>query len=345
VSQSITLRDIAKVLNLSVATVSRALRDSYDIATETKKRVQDYAKEIHYVPNRMAQGLKVGRTKSIGVVISSLDNNFVAEMLDGIHSVCTDKGYQLIIMQSKESAAQEKNSIEWLYAGGIEGLLISPALETTDFSQLQNLQENGLPVVLFDRWSDKINAHKIGADNRKGAYDATIHLLNNGYRAIAHIMANAELSIADERLKGYRDALQEYHITFRPELLRFCDYTSLDKLDHDLNEAVNELMNLPDRPDAFFTGSDQISTGCVKVLKQRGFKIPDDVAMIGFTNTAHAEIFDPPLSTVHQPAFEIGKLAAGKLFSALKRQISAEEYETVNLHTEIRIRASSAAKQ
>ena len=342
-SQSITLRDIAIALNLSVATVSRALRDSYDIGAETKKRVQEYAAAIHYVPNRMAQGLKVGRTRSVGVVVCSMNNNFVAEMLDGIDSTCTSKGYQLIIMQSKESYLQEKECIEWLFAGGIEGLLISPTLETSDFSQLSALQKNGLPVVLFDRLSDQINADKIGANNRKGAYEATMHLINNGYRSIAHLTANAALSIADERLKGYQDALRNSNITFRPEFLKFCDYTNAETAKYELNKAVAELMSLSLKPDAFFTGSDQVSTGSVKALKNQGFRIPEDIAIIGFTNTPHAEIFSPPLSTVHQPAFEIGQLAAEKLFAALKRK-SAEDYETISLNTELRIRASSAPK-
>lgn len=340
-NNSVTLKDIAKALNLSISTISKSLNDSHEISIDTKQKVLDYAREHHYSPNRMAKGLKEGKSHSIGVVICSLENNFVAQMLNGIDSVSSDNAYQIIIMQSKESQIKESSCIELLYAGGVDGLLVSPACETTDFSYLISLQEAGLPIVLFDRLSDQIKTHKVGANNFKGAYDATMHLINNGYRNIAHLNTNTILSIATDRLNGYKKALAESNIEYRSELLRSCDYTDGEKLNADLEEAITYYMNLPNRPDAILTTSDQISTRCLALLHKLGYKIPHDIALIGFTNTDLADALNPALSTVHQPAFEIGQLAATKLISLIEKKHQVPEYETILLETSIQVRDST----
>jgi LacI family transcriptional regulator len=338
---TVTLRDIAKALNLSISTISKALNDSHEIGSETKKKVLDYAKQHHYSPNRMAKGLKEGKSRSIGVLVCSLDNNVISQMLDGIHKASSDKSYQIIIMQSKESEKLETACIELLYAGGVDGILISPAYETINFSYLNSLQASGLPVVLFDRLIDQVNTHKVGADNFKGAYDATMHLIHNGYKNIAHLNTNTILSIATDRLNGYKQALEDSGIKYRPELLRSCNYTDANKLDEDLEQAIKYYMNLADKPDAIFTATDQISTRCLVWLNKLGYKIPDDVALIGFTNTELADAMNPALSTVHQPAFEIGQLAAEKLISLIERKNLDDGYETIVLPTHIKVRASS----
>lgn len=343
-NNSVTLKDIAKALNLSISTISKSLNDSHEISIDTKKMVLEYAQKQHYSPNRLAKGLKEGKSRSIGVVVCSLDNNVIAQMLDGIDKFSTDKSYQIIIMQSKESPRQEIACIELLYAGGVDGILISPACETVDFSYLQSLQDSGLPVVLFDRLSDQIETHKVGADNFKGAYDATRHLIKNGYKNIAHLNTNTILSIATERVNGYKQALADSNIPFRPELLRSCDYSDTQKLNTDLEESIKYYMTLENKPDAIFTAADQISTKCLVLLNKLGFSIPDDIALIGFTNTDLAEAFSPSLSTVHQPAFEIGQLAAQKLISLIERKNHAPEFETIMLETNIKARSSSDVK-
>jgi LacI family transcriptional regulator len=300
-----------------------------------------YAREHHYVPNRMAKGLKQGKSRSIGVVVCSLDNNVIAQMLDGIDKVSTDKSYQIIIMQSKESQAQEIACIDLLYAGGIDGLLISPACETIDFSYLKALQASGLPVVLFDRLTDQMETHKVGADNFKGAYDATLHLIENGYKRIAHLNTNTNLSISIDRLNGYKAALADQKIEFKAEYLRSCDYTDTNRLNADLEQAIKYYMSLPEPPDAIFTTTDQITTRCVTLLNKLGYSIPGDVALIGFTNTELADAMNPALSTIHQPAFEIGQLAADKLISLIERKHPEEGFETIKLKTQILVRSSS----
>ena len=339
-NHNITLRDIAKALQLSVSTVSRALTDSYQIGEATKKRVMAYAKAHHYVPNRMARGLKEGKSRSIGVVVCSIDNNFVAQMLDGIDRYCTANGYQIIMMQSKESFEQEKACVNLLYAGGIDGLLISPTYQTTDFSYLTDLQHAGLPVVLFDRLSELIDTHKVAVDNFKGAYDATVHLIMNGYKTIAHINSNTTLNMAIERFEGYKRALSDHNIAYKDKLVKFCDTTNTENLTNNLTKAIHELMDLSEKPDAIFTATDQLSTKCLPLLHKLKFKVPHDLALIGFSNTDLADALNPSLSTIYQPSFEIGSLAAKQLLSLINDK-SIHNFETVLLPTQIQVRDSS----
>lgn len=342
-NNNITLSDIAKALNLSVSTVSRALTDSYQIGDETKQKVLAYAKEHHYVPNRMARSLREGKSRSIGVIVCSIDNSFMAQMLDGIDHYCSERDYQIIIMQSKELYEQEKANVSLLYAGGIDGLLISPSYQTTDFSHLTNLQQAGLPVVLFDRLSSHIETHKVAVDNFKGAYEATVHLIHNGYRAIAHLNWNTQLSVATERFKGYQKALEDFDIAFNPNWVKFCDTTNAATLDEELATALQELMALKQVPEAIFTATDLLSTKCLAHLHQLGLRIPDDMALIGFSNTDLAEVLNPSLSTIHQPSFEIGRLAAQQLLSLIADS-SVQPFETILLPTKLQVRESSQAK-
>ncbi|TCC90387.1 LacI family transcriptional regulator [Pedobacter frigiditerrae] len=338
---NITLRDIAKALNLSISTVSRALTDSYQIGEKTKQEVLAYAKEHHYVPNRMARGLKEGKSRSIGVVVCSIDNNFMAQMLDGIDQYCSEHDYQLIMMQSKELFEQEKANVNLLYAGGIDGLLICPSYQTTDFSYLINLQESGLPVVLFDRLSNHIDTHKVAVDNFKGAYEATQHLINNGYHAIAHLNWNTQLSTATERFEGYKKALKDAGIPFNNDWVKFCDTSNAATLDEELETAIGELMALKQVPRAIFTATDLLSTKCLEILRKCGHRIPEDIALVGFSNTDLAEVLNPSLSTIRQPSLEIGRLAAKQLLSLISDRRATEHFETILLPTELQVRASS----
>lgn len=341
-NNNITLRDIAKALNLSVSTVSRALTDSYQIGDETKQKVLAYAKEHHYIPNRMARSLKEGKSRSIGVIVCSIDNNFMAQMLDGIDQYCSGRGYQIIIMQSKELYEQEKANVNLLYASGIDGLLISPSYQTIDFSHLTHLQEVGVPVVLFDRLSEHIDTHKVAVDNFKGAYDATTHLIKNGYKTIAHINWNTKLSIATERFEGYKSALEDSGIKLNNDWVKFCDTTNAETLGPQLETALQELMSLSPAPTAIFTATDLLSTKCLGLLHKSAYRIPNDVALIGFSNTDLVEVLSPSLSTVYQPSFEIGSLAAQQLLSLIEAK-ETEAFETILLPTQLQVRESSQA--
>lgn len=340
----ITLRDIAKALDVSVSTVSKALYDSYEISEETKKRIVNYAKAHNYKPNRIAKSLKEGSSKSIGVVVCSIGNAVIAEMLDGIDMTCNSHGYHIIIMQSKESNEQEQLCLQFLNSHSIDGLLISPASEMQGFEYLTQLQEAGLPIVLFDRLSPDIQTHKVGADNYDGGYQATSHFIKNGYKRIAHITIRSSFSITTERLEGYKQALLDHGIPYREEYVKFCKYDNLIELDQEVTKAIVELMELPDSPNAIFTATDLISTRSVGLINKLGYNIPNDIALMGFTNTELADFLNPPLSTVYQPAFEIGELAASTLISLIEKKVLQEEFQTIKLPTRMQIRASSVCK-
>ena len=193
--EAITIKDIARALGLSTSTVSRALRDSYQISPETKKLVLDYAKKINYSPNPIALSLKEKRSRSIGVIVCEIANSFFSQAINGIESIAYDRGYNVIITQSHESYEREVNDLQFLASRSIDGLLVSVSSETKDFSHLLELQNKGLPIVFFDRIVENIETHKVVVNNFKGSYDATAHLIKNGHRKIAHLTNSESLSI------------------------------------------------------------------------------------------------------------------------------------------------------
>jgi LacI family transcriptional regulator len=193
--EAVTIKDIAKALGLSTSTVSRALRDSYEISPETKRLVLEYAEKINYHPNPIALSLKERRSRSIGVIVAEIANSFFSQAIDGIESIAYQNGYNVIISQTRESSERESTNLNYLTSRSIDGLIVSVSAETTDFSSFRELYDRGMPIVFFDRIVAEINTHKVVVDSYRGAYDATLHLLNNGYRCIAAIAGSEYLSI------------------------------------------------------------------------------------------------------------------------------------------------------
>ncbi|CAM3838970.1 LacI family DNA-binding transcriptional regulator [Mucilaginibacter galii] len=339
--QSYTIKDIAKALGLSTSTISRALSGSYKIGANTVKLVTEYAEKVNYRPNPIALSLKAHKSHSIGVVVCEVANNYFSQAINGIESVAYNSGYHVIITQTHESAAREQVNIEHLLSRHVDGLLVSLSAETTDVSFYQELKEKGLPIVFFDRIVPGIDTHKVYIDNFKAAFDATELLINNGFKKIAHITNSSNLLISRERLNGYLAALEKHQITFDQDYLVYCDHGGM--LIHELETAIDELLALPNRPDALFTTNDRITTGCLPILKKRGIKVPDDMALAGFTNSDFAEWFAPSLTVVRQPAFEMGKLATEILIKSIESKRPIEEYTTHQFETELISRSSSAS--
>ncbi|MEH6308951.1 LacI family DNA-binding transcriptional regulator [Olivibacter sp. CPCC 100613] len=335
-----TLRDIAKALNLSTSTVSKALRDSYEIGEDTKKRVITYAEQVGYQPNTLAKSLKEGKSRTIGVVICAIDNSFVSQMLNGIDRVCNERGYSIMIMQSKESHEQEIKCTEVLYGRSIDGLLISPACETPNVDHLIRFQQWGLPIVLFDRYSDELDVPKVSINNLDAAYQATDHLIKNGYTRIAVLHSNTSLNINIQRLEGYKRALHNHQIEVREQYIQPCNLQSTSQLEESIYHAMEKLSALSLPPTAIITLSDQISTSSIPILQEMGYRIPQDIALVGFTNTNLASSLNPPLSTIYQPAIGIGETAANRLIDIIEG-IDEEEKKTVYLDAKLYERASS----
>ncbi|GAA4353222.1 LacI family DNA-binding transcriptional regulator [Hymenobacter saemangeumensis] len=332
----VTIKDIARALNLSTSTVSRALRDSYEISPETKRLVMDYAERINYRPNPIALSLKGSSSRALGVVVPQIANNFFSQAINGIEAIAYNRGYHVIIFQTHESYERELANIQQAVSRRVDGLLISLSSETSDVSHLKALQAQGLPLVLFDRVADELNVAQVVADNFGGAYAATSHLLQTGRRRIAHLTIPPYMSITQERLAGYRAALEQYGVPYDENLVRYGTFGP-DEAD----QLVEDLLSQTPRPDAFFTASDRLALGCLTALHRRGIAIPDDISLIGFTNLPAAELLNPPMSTVTQPAQEIGELAAERLIEQIERKHKASPPSTTKLPTGLNVRDSS----
>lgn len=337
--EAVTIKDIAKALGLSTSTVSRALRDSYEISPETKKLVLEYAEKINYHPNPIALSLKERRSRSIGVIVCEIANSFFSQTINGIESIAYNNGYNVIIAQSRESFEREVLNLQYLTSRSIDGLIISVSTETEDFKYFKELNEKGLPIVFFDRIVDEIKTHKVIVDNFKGAYDAVTHLIKNGYQNIATV-GNAELlSITKERLSGYKAALTDNGIKVNDSVIKYCQHGGM--IFSEVEEAVNQLLKLHPMPDAIFTSADKLTTNCLRILRTKKLNVPDDIGLVGFSNTDLTELLDPPLTIVRQPAFEMGEVATTLLLQLIESKHPVKNFETKVLPAELIIREST----
>ena len=334
---SVTIKDIAKELNLSTSTVSRALRGSYEISADTKKLVLEYAEKMNYRPNPIALSLKERRSRSIGVVVSEIANNFFSQAINGIESIAYNRGYHVIFTQSHESQEREKVNVQHLVSRSVDGLLISLSSETVDLTFLKELHEKGFPIVFFDRTSDEIETHKVTADNRLGALHATEHLIYQGFKKIAHITSSPYLSITKERLQGYKEALEKHNLPYNEALIKYCNHGGM--IADEIEDAVTSLFKSKVKPDAIFTASDRITTVCFGVLKR--MKQKKEAGFIGFTNTNLGDLFSTPLTVIRQPAFEIGQIATELLIQIIESKRPVTDFETRVLDTQLIIRESS----
>lgn len=337
--EAVTIKDIAKALGLSTSTVSRALRDSYEISPETKKLVLEYAEKINYHPNPIALSLKERRSRSIGVIVSEIANSFFSQTIDGIESIAYNNGYNVIISQSRESYEREAINLNYLTSRSIDGLVVSVSAETSNYNTFKELHDRGMPIVFFDRVVNEINTHKVIVDNYKGAYDATTALLKEGYKDIAALANNGNLSITSERLAGYKAALADHGIAEQEQFIRFCAHGGL--ILSEVEDTVHELLNLKTRPDAILALSDKLTTGSLRVLKAKKIHIPDDMGLMGFSNSDITELIDPPLSIIKQPAFQMGELATTLLLQLIESKHPVTQFETKVLAPQLIIRDSS----
>jgi len=338
--ESATIKDIAKALNLSTSTVSRALRGSYEISAETKKAVLEYAEKINYRPNPIALSLKERRTRALGVVVSEIANNFFSQAINGIESIAYNRGYHVIITQSHESMEREKVNVEHMAARGVDGLLISLSSESVDLSYLKELHEKGMPIVFFDRVTSEIETHTVVANNYLGSFHATEHLIYHGYKKIAHITSSPYLSITKERLEGYRDALEKHNLPFNDSLVKYCNHGGM--ILAEAEEAIASLFKGKTKPDAIFTAGDRLTLACFGIIKR--MKQKKEVGFTGFSNTQVGDLFSPSLTVIRQPAFEIGQSATELLIQMIESKRPVTEFQNKVLDTELIIRDSSVKR-
>lgn len=337
--EAITIKDIARALDLSPSTVSRALRDSYEIGGDTKKRVQAFAAEHHYRPNPAALSLKEKRTRTIGIVVAEIANPFFSQIIDGVDSVASEKDYNVIITQNKESVEKENQILDYLASRSVDGVIISVSAETENHIELQKLKDRGMHLVFVDRIAKELNSHKVIADNNQGAYEATRHLIETGCKNIAIITNNLNLSITQERIGGCERAMNEKGITLKPAQIKYCKYGS--RLEGDVKKALNQLFKQKEKPDGIISLSDRLSIEIIRYVNEKNIKVPGQVSLIGFSNLKNTELLNPALSVIMQPAFEMGEAAAKLLFELIESKKPVTKFETLMLDTKMITRASS----
>lgn len=309
----ITIVEIAKELNISTSTVSRALNDNSKISDATKQRVREVAKKMGYELNLVASSLSKNKTNLIGIILPKLNSHFFSNALSGIQEIAKGKGYQVIICQTDESSDQEKEMVKALNAARVDGVIASLTVETRDISHFDVLKRNKIPVAMFDRVHFDIPGPKIVIDNYEGAYRATEHLIKTGCKRIAHLAGPQECKVFEERAKGFTDALKNNGVSLPPQFLLASDLN-----EKDAHDAFQFWMNKKERPDAIFTSN--VTTGLIinTLSKNHGIKVPDDLSLITFGNEPCNEYIVPSLSAVEMPGKEMGKSAAAHLINAIE---------------------------
>jgi len=314
---NITIKDIAKALGNSVSTVSKALNDSSEISSLTKQKIIEYAEANNYKPNRLATSLKNGRSNAIGVVICYINNTFVSQLLDGIQKASLKTGFDVIVMQSFENAENEKSCLDALVLRGVDGILIAPVSESSNAAYLSFIMENHCPIVLFDRISSELKTTKVGINEYKGAVKATQHLVKINRKRIVFITGD-KFEQNNPRILGFLKALKILDVAFNPEYMITCDLADTASLDKKISESIRQLRKLNPKPNAIFGATDVITTRTLGILAKLKIKVPEEIAVIGFSNTDIAFALNPPLSVIRQPATDMGFLAFTKLVAIIK---------------------------
>lgn len=334
---TVDLKRLAKELNLAVSTVSRALRDSYEISAETKQRVFELARKLNYVPNPYASSLRKNKSKTIAVVIPEIANNFFALAINGIESIAQEKGYHVLIYLTHEQYSREVSIARHLQSGRVDGLLLSLSGETNNYEHLQDLKQTGVPIVFFDRISESLNSARVITNDFESGMKAADHLIERGCRRIAYLSISNNLSIANKRMEGYMKALEKYGITHDPKLVLQCNAN-----DNDGNyKAICNLLKKKNRPDGIFASVEKLAILSYQACEELKLRIPEDVKVLGFSNLETAAWLNPSLTTITQPAFDIGKEAAALLFKTIEKKSMNFSDEKLVLNSTLIVRNST----
>jgi DNA-binding LacI/PurR family transcriptional regulator len=321
--QRFGIKDIAQALGISVSTVSRALRDAHDVNPETRQRVIALTEKLNFKRNNNAAALASGNTKNIGVVLPFITNYYFATVISGIQEEAYEHGYTIILYVTNDDVAREKKLLENMATTSLDGLLISISSHSNMIDHFKRLLDNDVPLVFFDRVPHDITASKVMQSDFDGAYMATRHLISRGFRRIAHLAGPAELAFTQERLRGYRMALSEAEIAVNEDYIVFSDFSQQDG-----QEDTEKLLALANPPNGIFAVNDRKAVGAIQTLKRAQLDVGNKVAVIGFTNDPIATIIEPNLTTIEEPAFEIGRQSCRLLIKHIKNH-NFEAHEIV----------------
>jgi len=333
--RQVTIKDIAEKLSVSPSTVSRSLKDHPDISIKTRNAVKELAKLLGYKPNLIALNLKNSRTNTIGLLVPEIEHHFFSTIINGIEEVAYQNNYNVLIVQSNESYLREVLNTQTLLGNRVDGMLASFSKETKDFSHFQQLIDNEIPLVFYDRAVDDLHADIVVVDDYSGAYSAVKHLISKGCNRIAFYSAPQHLLLGKDRLNGYIDALKDNNIKYNKDLVYSCDtFESAIKISQSILKKI-------DRPDGIFAVNDLTAVGIMKIALKLGIKVPEELKIVGFENSKSATICDPELTSVDQFGYNLGKKAMTILLDRIKS--NNPDYKPVKhvIKTKLIIRGSS----
>ena len=334
--RKVTLKDIAKDLNLSPSTVSRALNGYPSLSEETIQMVKEYAEKHNYVPNTMAVNFRKNRTSILGMIVPQIVHHFFSTTISGAMETAKKHGYSILLAQSYDHLKDEILASQYLLGMGVDGLLISVSNETKEADHLQAFLDEGKPVIQFDKVTDFLSGPKLVVDDFEAAYQAVTHLIKQGYRKIAHLSGRMDVKNAYQRFSGYRKAIEDHGLEFKPEWLKNC----FDISEQEGFDFTQELMNVEEKPDAIFCITDLVALGAMNYLKSSGYQIPTQIGLMGFSNWMLSEYTSPSLSSVDQFGFKMGSQAAETLIDLLKKHELGTN-QTLEVKTQLIIRESS----
>ncbi len=335
----VNLKDLAKELNVSISTVSKALKSSHEISAETKKRVLELAQKMGYNPNPYAGFLRHHKSKTIAIIAPELTNNFFIQAISGAESITQEKDYHLLIYITNDDFQKEESILKHLENGRVDGVIISLATSTKTYHHLNSLIHTGIPIVFFDRICHEIETAKITTDDFTSGFNATNHLIEQGCRDIAYLSLSENLSIDNKRKQGYLEALNKYDIPFNEERIVQCG--TEDKINYN---RIKQLLQTKNRPDGIFASIEKLALNVYYVCNDLHISIPDEIKVICFSNLRTAPLLNPSLTTITQPAFEMGKQAATILFKNLDKKRTLITNENIVLKSELIKRDSTRSK-
>lgn len=333
---NVNIKQLAKALNLSTSTVSRAFRDNSDISKETKERILAMAKQLNYQPNHYASNLREQRSKTIAVIVPELANNFFSQAIRGIERIARNKGYHILIYATEDDYEKEVSFIRHLHNGRADGIIMSVSGEANDHNYLNELSQKRLPLVFFDRVYEDIITPRVITNDYDSSFSATQHLIKQGCKRIAYLVINKNLSIGKFRMQGYIDALLKYNIPYDESLVIDCT-NSYAKNNLILKKVLTEV-----KPDGIFTSVERLAFATYYACYDLGISVPEQLKVIGFSSLEIAPLLNPSLTTITQPATKIGMEAAMLLFKMLEDPAAVNPNEKIVLNSKLIKRRSTA---
>jgi len=335
-----TIKDIANVLNISAAAVSKALHNDSRISEKTKKAVRKVAENLNYQPNHLASALRSGKSKLVGVIVPKTNSNFFSSAIHNIEEMLDKEGYNVIITQSNESFKKECKNIDTLLYLQVDGIIVSMANETVDLEYFEKVKSAGIPLITFDRGENDLNVDYIGIDDYNSSHVIVNHLVEQGCKRIAHIGGFKRTRIYNNRIRGYIDALKKHKLPLEEELLIESDLTIEEG-----RAKMLTLLALENRPDAVYAASDYAALGALQILNEKGIKIPQEVALIGFGDEPFANMVTPKLTSVNQHSYKIGRIAAETFLGYANKKKITQSLNKIILEAKLIVRESSLKKK